>query len=538
MPKLKKEAPASSDLPGLLAELRAMQSPKAAVRVAELAKAKDSRLVDALLDVLENPPYTSGSSKKFWQAVVAALQGTKDEKAREAMLDLSTRYKSINNTVMGAWIGTALGTAARKMAAPASAAKAKPQSLDQVFAQIVAAPDDDGPRLVYADILSQKGKPRGELIMLQLERAAGRGTPERADREREEFVNEDNALAKFATPLLTACDAVTFERGFPVAAHLAKKGLEQVTDAIEWGTIRKLTGIHSAAVTAVVKLVASGKLANLVHVGKLTKDVLAKLKGDTFPWQSIEIDPDNMPADVLGRFPALRELLLHGDAPAGFFDHAPNLEVLEFDDTAPADLRSLLAGNRKLRSIRVSQVAEPIAGLPIEHIAMKGTCDTAVSWLRELPNVRHLELSDDTLFRNEEGEVFSWNGLRELLAMKQLERIRLSRFRGSFACEFVRGANGWTFVLPCANRWVGFYEQLAAIASQVLALGITGVTLYPEEPRHYQEPFSDAKPEHIEAITTAYKPLDVAMPDAYVWPAGEAPEEGWALDRGRACPSR
>src|SRR5437763_189981 len=37
----------------------------------------------------------------------------------------------------------------------------------QLFAAIVDAPADDAPRLVYADMLHEKGDPRGELIHVQ-----------------------------------------------------------------------------------------------------------------------------------------------------------------------------------------------------------------------------------------------------------------------------------------------------------------------------------------------------------------------------------
>jgi uncharacterized protein (TIGR02996 family) len=37
----------------------------------------------------------------------------------------------------------------------------------ELIAAIQAAPDDDAPRLVYADLLMERGDPRGELILLQ-----------------------------------------------------------------------------------------------------------------------------------------------------------------------------------------------------------------------------------------------------------------------------------------------------------------------------------------------------------------------------------
>jgi len=42
----------------------------------------------------------------------------------------------------------------------------------RMIAEIVARPDDDGPRLVYADCLLERGDPRGEFIQVQCQQAA------------------------------------------------------------------------------------------------------------------------------------------------------------------------------------------------------------------------------------------------------------------------------------------------------------------------------------------------------------------------------
>ncbi|HEY1551044.1 MAG TPA: TIGR02996 domain-containing protein [Kofleriaceae bacterium] len=52
-------------------------------------------------------------------------------------------------------------------------------------AAIIASPDDDTPRSVYADWLLERGDPRGEFIALQLEHAAGRSTRAKLVREGE-----------------------------------------------------------------------------------------------------------------------------------------------------------------------------------------------------------------------------------------------------------------------------------------------------------------------------------------------------------------
>lgn len=56
-----------------------------------------------------------------------------------------------------------------------------------LYAAVLAAPDDDAPRLVYADWLTERGDPWGELIALQIARTHT-DTPELAARERELLV--------------------------------------------------------------------------------------------------------------------------------------------------------------------------------------------------------------------------------------------------------------------------------------------------------------------------------------------------------------
>ena len=55
-------------------------------------------------------------------------------------------------------------------------------SAEAVLAECLARPDDDAPRLVYADLI---GGPRGEFIVLQCDLARGEVTPARRARERE-----------------------------------------------------------------------------------------------------------------------------------------------------------------------------------------------------------------------------------------------------------------------------------------------------------------------------------------------------------------
>lgn len=105
------------------------------------------------------------------------------------------------------------------LGAPATSASTKPSSDDrEMIEAIVAAPDDDGPRLVYADWLTEQQRPLGEFITLQVQRARGKVSKEARARE-------DELLASHRKELLGPFEAVVarsglrFERGFLVTAR-------------------------------------------------------------------------------------------------------------------------------------------------------------------------------------------------------------------------------------------------------------------------------------------------------------------------------
>jgi uncharacterized protein (TIGR02996 family) len=71
---------------------------------------------------------------------------------------------------------------------------------DALLAAVIAAPDDDGPRLVLADYLIQRGDPRGELIVVQCKLArdglrADLRAQERADRRVRPMCRDARAAA-------------------------------------------------------------------------------------------------------------------------------------------------------------------------------------------------------------------------------------------------------------------------------------------------------------------------------------------------------
>nr|MBA3540503.1 TIGR02996 domain-containing protein [Deltaproteobacteria bacterium] len=93
--------------------------------------------------------------------------------------------------------------------------------VDDVF----ATPDDDAPRVVLADRLQELGRPRGELIALQLAEAEGSGTEEGA--RRADAILETHWKTWMGT-LADVVASVQFRRGFPTVIEI------DATSSTQW----------------------------------------------------------------------------------------------------------------------------------------------------------------------------------------------------------------------------------------------------------------------------------------------------------------
>lgn len=94
--------------------------------------------------------------------------------------------------------------------------------MEALLKEIWAHPEDDAPRQVLADALTEKNDPLGEFISLQLAYAHGRFTPFSLHRIRELARKHRH---RFLAPLAGQVGRgdVTFERGFLAEAHLTDK---------------------------------------------------------------------------------------------------------------------------------------------------------------------------------------------------------------------------------------------------------------------------------------------------------------------------
>lgn len=128
--------------------------------------------------------------------------------------------------------------------------------LDPFLAAICAEPDDDLPRLVWADWLEDRGDPRAEFVRLQMAEYLGEpGDPDRC-RELEQLHG-----GKWAGPLADWAYSIIWRRGCP--EHLvmpAEVFLDFAPHVFELAPVRGLTLIGAAA-----------RVRELVRVRELTR---------------------------------------------------------------------------------------------------------------------------------------------------------------------------------------------------------------------------------------------------------------------------
>jgi uncharacterized protein (TIGR02996 family) len=106
----------------------------------------------------------------------------------------------------------------------------------ELLAAIYAAPDDDGPRLVYADYLQQRGDPRGELIALQL---AARPTREQRARA-SQLLAEHGKHWLGPLAAMVKLTGMKFARGFLDSCELKGTWEQVMVDDPGWSTVRAL----------------------------------------------------------------------------------------------------------------------------------------------------------------------------------------------------------------------------------------------------------------------------------------------------------
>lgn len=149
-----------------------------------------------------------------------------------------------------------------------------------LLAQIAAAPDDDAPRAVLADLLLARQDPRGELIALQLERARGlTGDPAREATLL--AAHQAQWLAGLADMIVL--EGIVFARGFLDRCVVRGQAVDRLTQTAgdpRWATVREIEcdGWHSGgteAMAAVLTHPVARALRKVTGIGSRVFDALA-----------------------------------------------------------------------------------------------------------------------------------------------------------------------------------------------------------------------------------------------------------------------
>lgn len=206
---------------------------------------------------------------------------------------------------------------------------------------IYASPDDDAPRQVFADALTERGDPRGEFITLQLARARGEATPAQFMRERDLFA-DPSRHNEWGYPLGESGRCV-FARGFPETL-LPRRGRRD--ELLHQPAMRLLRGIDflfaELPVALAKAILLQPSAARLESVAGLSQDLLESLDAPLkWPLLAIRFDPTSehrahlIHARALEIYPGMEPLRV--DSLLGL----QRLERLTFVDAEPGALRHL-----------------------------------------------------------------------------------------------------------------------------------------------------------------------------------------------------
>ncbi|MFZ5438764.1 MAG: TIGR02996 domain-containing protein [Myxococcota bacterium] len=246
--------------PALVASLKGRSVADAGTRFEAVAKWKaDPFLANALVELLENPPWTSSGSRPTWTKLFAAVAQQHD--ARFVALAKTLPAKWGIRDDQKEWLTRAFTRAVAELPAepPALPPEAKPlveklrAKLEQpaqkaapragakteaeLLAMVYEHPADDGPRLVYADFLTERGDPRGEFISGQLTKPR---TKEQLAAEKALLKKHGKAWLGVLAPLLGA--DFEFRRGFVAKGLVKFKHLQHAQEHAthpEWATLEE-----------------------------------------------------------------------------------------------------------------------------------------------------------------------------------------------------------------------------------------------------------------------------------------------------------
>jgi uncharacterized protein (TIGR02996 family) len=348
---------------------------------------------------------------------------------------------------------------------------------------VIAAPDDDAPRLIYADWLDEHNQPeRAEFIRLQCELARmERFDPARLPLEKREQAILKNYGATWAEPLAPITREYVYRRGFVDAVSVgARKFLKLGAQLFELAPVQtiKLTRFGTSTVTAtdLDKSSLLSRIRGLVvqgeHFSNHLRDLIALPALRNLRALTLEkyFSADALEPLLAGRFPKLETLILDVEGSVVTTDDveklasarwASSLKHLNLNGHAiNVGGAKALATSNKLKGLTnlslkrcgvglggVQAIAESstLSNLKTLDLRSNRLTDSALRALAastRLPALRELLLGMN---------VFGPEGAQALAAWPGLARLRLLHL---FACRIGdKGAHALAASPHIANLW-------------------------------------------------------------------------------------
>jgi uncharacterized protein (TIGR02996 family) len=250
-----------------------------------------------------------------------------------------------------------LFTAERGDAERAVGAKARlATQAAELRARAMANPDDDGHFLVWADVLSEQGDPRGELMSLQLtEKRAGLSAEQLLQLRALQSQHRDRLLGAIAPVVVNA----VFERGVPVHVELGRQWDHPATPESEWASVRGVTLPDRFDRDWPPFLATLPRLQSVLRITPESVEQLARLREGRALEHLLLFDPWSAPHafSAPSRHLAARELSF-ADVLAA---HPGASVTLEASTTPDETVRALELGRaRVLRFVDAVHLLEPL----------------------------------------------------------------------------------------------------------------------------------------------------------------------------------
>lgn len=240
----------------LTARLAAVITPRVSTSHANLRALEgihDPRISGFAIDALLRLPFTARTARNFLSDLIAIVEALGDARilphvdAIATGLDTRLNLLGIRQSLVEQLRRVTMTPPAPLAIEAELAQLVEPlrhttRSADALLEEVYASPDDDAPRLVLADLLLERGDPRGELITLQIE-----GN----DPEREKMLLKKHGK-QWLGPLIAAVSwgrgysGTRFRRGFVAVADImfsVGKKLAPIRSDPAWSTVEELDGM-------------------------------------------------------------------------------------------------------------------------------------------------------------------------------------------------------------------------------------------------------------------------------------------------------